>query len=202
MNLIEHATVVHYHRQRIARFGLREVRTLGWQSDDSQRRRFERIAAAADFTDASVLDLGCGTGDLKPFLDERFADVRYLGVDVVPDFVDEANRRFAGDARARAALGHFQRMALPTADHVVACGSLSYRCADPRFAFRAVARMLSHATRSVVLCVLDKQHFPEHPLLVGQDIDELVAFCEKLSADVQCLRGTQPEDVTLVLRAA
>jgi SAM-dependent methyltransferase len=35
----------------------------------------------------SVLDFGCGLGHLKDDLDQRFADYRYIGADVVPEFV-------------------------------------------------------------------------------------------------------------------
>lgn len=87
MNLIDRATVIHFHRHRIAEFGADSVRALGWVSEASQTSRFEAIAQAADFNDSSVLDLGCGTGDLKAFLDLRFAGVSYLGIEQVPEFV-------------------------------------------------------------------------------------------------------------------
>jgi hypothetical protein len=61
MNLIDRATVIHFHRHRIAEFGADSVRALGWVSQASQMNRFETIAQAADFNDSSVLDLGCGT---------------------------------------------------------------------------------------------------------------------------------------------
>jgi SAM-dependent methyltransferase len=105
VNLIDRATVIHFHRHRIAEFGADSVRALGWVSEASQTSRFEAIAQAGDFNDSSVLDLGCGTGDLKAFLDT---------------------------------------------------------------------------------------HFPEHPLLVGHPIDEIMAFCRKLSPRVSLVRCAWP----------
>jgi SAM-dependent methyltransferase len=73
MNLIDRATVIHFHRHRIAEFGADSVRALGWVSEASQTSRFEVVAQAADFNDSSVLDLGCGTGDLKAFLELKLS---------------------------------------------------------------------------------------------------------------------------------
>ena len=81
MNLIERATILHFHRHRIATYGPDAVEALGWRGYQSQRVRFEVMARAANFNGCSVLDLGCGTGDLLAFLRERSVGLRYLGVD-------------------------------------------------------------------------------------------------------------------------
>ena len=88
MNLIDRAKVIHFHRHRIAEFGIDSVRSLGWVSETSQANHFEAISQAADFNNISVLDLGCGTGDLKAFLDARFSGLSYLGIDQVAEFVE------------------------------------------------------------------------------------------------------------------
>jgi SAM-dependent methyltransferase len=202
MNLIERATVIHYHRHRIAQFGADHVRALGWVNAASQTSRFECIAQAIDFTDSSVLDLGCGTGDLKAFLDARFGGVSYLGIEQVPEFVAQARKRYAGDAHAGFELGDFIGMLLPRVDHVVACGSLSYRSNDPHHVYGAIAQMHTSAAQTVVFSLLDVAHFPDHPLLVGHPVDEIMAFCRKLSPRVSLLRGVSPEAVTVVMNTS
>lgn len=199
MNLIERATVIHFHRHRIGQFGLDNVRALGWVSERSQASRFEAVAQAADFNGSSVLDLGCGTGDLKAFLDTRFAGVSYLGIDQVPEFVVQARARYASDPHAAFELGDFGSLMFPRVDHVVACGSLSYRSSSPHHVFGAIAKMFASAAQTVVFSVLDERHFPEHPLLVGHPVDEVMAFCQKLSPRVSLVRGAQPEAVTFVM---
>ena len=202
MNLIDRATVIHFHRHRIAEFGADSVRALGWVSEASQTSRFEVIAKAADFNDSSVLDLGCGTGDLKAFLDARYQGISYLGIEQVPEFVAQARSRYAGDAHAGFELGDFNTMIFPRVDHVVACGSLSYRSSNPQHVYGAIAKMFVSAAQTVVFSVLDERHFPEHPLLVGHPIDEIVAFCRKLSSSVSLVRGDVANAVTVVMRTA
>jgi trans-aconitate methyltransferase len=201
MNLIDRAKVIHFHRHRIAEFGIDSVRSLGWVSETSQANHFEAISQAADFNNISVLDLGCGTGDLKAFLDARFSGLSYLGIDQVAEFVAQARSRYAGDAHASFEQGDFNSMILPRVDHVVACGSLSYRSSNPHYVYGAIAKMFVSAAQTAVFSVLDAAHFPEHPLLVGHPVDEIMAFCQKLSPHVSLVRGASPEAVTLVMRA-
>ena len=202
MNLIDRATVIHYHRHRIAEFGAESVRALGGVDQASQTSRFEAIAQAADFTDSSVLDLGCGTGDLKAFLDARFSGLSYLGIEQVPEFVVQARVRYAGEARTSFELGDFSSMIFPRVDHVVACGSLSYRSSNPHHVFGAIAKMFASAAQTVVFSVLDAQQFPEHPLLVGHGVDEIVAFCQKLSPNVRVMRSPLAGDTTVMISVA
>lgn len=203
MDPIERATVLHYHRHRLAAHGSRAPEALGWRAAESQRLRFEVIAGVADFNGCSVLDLGCGTGDLKAFLDERCNGLRYLGIDQMPEFIETARQRFAAQAGDTAfALAHFDTAPLPAADIVVACGALGYRCANPHWVFNVVARMYAAAGQVLMFTLLDAAVFPDHPLLVGHDIDEIAAFCGKLAPRVEVIRGYAPDDATIVMRRA
>jgi SAM-dependent methyltransferase len=60
-----------------------------------QPLRFESLTRFFDPNGGfSVLDYGCGLADLKPYLDERFADVRYYGADITPAFVTSDRARY------------------------------------------------------------------------------------------------------------
>lgn len=200
MNLIERATVIHYHRHRIAAYGEDAVRALGWRTEESQRKRFEVIADAVDFNHRSVLDLGCGCGDLKTFLDERFEGVAYFGIDHMPEFIERARTQHAASDNAVFHLGDFSSMAWPQADVVVACGALGYRSAEKNFHLRMIRKMVDAARVAVVFNVLDAAAFPDHPLLVGRDTEEVTACCRSLSKQIEVIRGYLQDDLTVVIR--
>jgi SAM-dependent methyltransferase len=71
---------------------------VGQWSAEGQQFRFEKLIQIANLKDRSVLDLGCGIGDLYPFLVERFGRVDYTGIDIVPELVAAAVQRHP-DAR-------------------------------------------------------------------------------------------------------
>ena len=170
-----------------------------WRHAESQRLRFEVIAQAADFNGCSVLDLGCGTGDLNVCLDECFTDLRYLGIDQMPEFIEAARVRFVAqpDTAYARALRH---CAAAASRHRGGRGALGYRCADPHWVFNMVARRFLAAAQVLVFNLLDAAVFPEHPLLVGHDIDDVAAFCRKLAPRVEVVRGYTPDDATIVMR--
>lgn len=200
MDLIERATIMHYHRHRIAEFGPR-AQALGWKAEHSQWERFEAILQAADFSHCSVLDVGCGRADLKAFLDEKFPGVRYTGIDQMPEFVADAARRY-GDDGSHFLLGDFTQGELPRADYVVACGALGYRCTDEGFHLRMIRRLHAAARRALIFNVLDARRFPQHPLLVGRDCGEVLDLCRRLSPHVSVQQGYLDDDMTFCVPAS
>lgn len=199
MDLIERATVMHYHRHRIAEFGPR-AQALGWKAQHSQWERFELILQAADFSHCSVLDVGCGRADLKAFLDERFPGVCYTGIEQMPEFVADAVQRYSNDG-SRFLLGDFSQGELPVADYVIACGALGYRCAEAGFHLRMIRKMHAASRRALIFNVLDARRFPQHPLLVGCDCAEVLDLCRRLSPQVAVSQGSLDDDMTICVAA-
>jgi SAM-dependent methyltransferase len=69
--------------------------TLGWANG----RQEIRFAALTSFLPldrvASVLDVGCGFGDLFAFLRERGFRGSYTGIDFVPELIEQGRRAYA-----------------------------------------------------------------------------------------------------------
>lgn len=200
MNLIERATVLHYHRHRMAVFGEHSVERLGWKGADSQCRRFEVIAGAADFNGRSVLDIGCGCGDLKRFLDQKFTRFSYTGVDFMPDFIQQAQQAYSGIPETWFFERDFSVVPLPLVDLVIASGSLNYRSAGPSFDFDLIRKMYASAREAMIFNMLDAAVFSDHPLLVGHNVNEVMTICRALSPEVHLVRGYLEDDFTVVMR--
>ena len=63
-------------------------------SQRTQRMRFNLFSAFHDVQGASVLDVGCGIGDLFGHLSEAAGEVDYLGVDLAPEMITLAEKRY------------------------------------------------------------------------------------------------------------
>lgn len=93
MREIDRETVARYS-ERYAVHGVSHT-TLGWGSREQQAYRFDRLLDCADFAGRTVLDVGCGFGDLLAHLQQRKIEIAgYVGIDVNPDLIGEAKRRF------------------------------------------------------------------------------------------------------------
>jgi SAM-dependent methyltransferase len=87
-------TVVRY-RERLSRHGY-SPQALGWDKGN-QGVRFAAVLEALGSGFGSLLDVGCGLGDLFGQLRDLGWRGRYLGLDIVPEFLVEARRRFGAE---------------------------------------------------------------------------------------------------------
>jgi SAM-dependent methyltransferase len=88
---------VAFYRQLLEQFGP-VPQALDWGPRPRQNVRFEvlwNVLQARD--EASVLDVGCGLGDLCGFLRTKGWTGKYAGIDIVPDMVAIARKRFPNE---------------------------------------------------------------------------------------------------------
>jgi cyclopropane fatty-acyl-phospholipid synthase-like methyltransferase len=95
-----------------------------------QNERFSVLTSAMQGSSFSVLDFGCGFGDLKVFLDRNFREVRYTGVDVMPDFIKECRDIHGPQTDFRLIEGY--RDIAHTFDYVVVSGVFNTLYHDTR----------------------------------------------------------------------
>jgi SAM-dependent methyltransferase len=69
-------------------------KALLYHSPGSQTDRFAILSKVADYEGHSVLDVGCGLGDLYPYLKQRHGAFAYTGLEIVPETCTAAARRF------------------------------------------------------------------------------------------------------------
>lgn len=100
-------------------------RAVGWNSH-VQKSCFAMLAATDGLVPgARVLDVGCGLGDFKGFLDARGLEVDYTGYDICADYVERARQAYPGarfEVRDIAAAPPDERF-----DVVVASGAMNLR---------------------------------------------------------------------------
>jgi SAM-dependent methyltransferase len=151
------------YRTRWLQYGY-DPRTLGWNKD-CQWVRFE--AAFESFQNSSfksVLDIGCGFGDLLTYLRQRGWTGRYLGVDLVQELIDEASRLHASDPAAEFVCADIAEFTadLPY-DVAVAIGVFNHRLeqGNTEFIERTVNKMWSGAVHAVVCDFLSLSSDPE-----------------------------------------
>jgi SAM-dependent methyltransferase len=87
-----------------------------------QPLRFEALTGHFCKSRFSVLDYGCGLAHLKDYLDERFSEYSYVGVDAVPDFVQAVKKKHP-DALVYQVGSHLD--VVEPVDHVVVSGTFN-----------------------------------------------------------------------------
>src|SRR5438045_5843592 len=103
--------------------------------------------------DERVLDAGCGTGRVTALLLERLPRGRVVALDGSPSMIEEARRRFAGDARVELVTADLARpLPLAAAVDAVLSTATFHWIADHGALFRNLAAVLRPGGRLCAQC--------------------------------------------------
>lgn len=202
MSLQEKATILHYHRHRVQHYHAGTVQALGWLSESSQALRFEALCQIGDPSGKTLLDVGCGYGDLKAYLDRHCHGFSYIGIDQMAEFVEEARGRYGHRPECYFCVADATTEALPMVDFVMASGLMSYRCEDPDFFRFMTQRLFASAREAMAFNMLDAGRFSGHSLLTGHDRDAVLQWCRTLTPQVRIVDGYLDDDFTVIMRRA
>lgn len=78
---------------RFKKFGY-SPKTLGWLKG-KQDTRFEVLTSQYNFSNKSVLDIGCGFGDLNKTLAELCTEYSYFGIDICDELIFKGKELFS-----------------------------------------------------------------------------------------------------------
>lgn len=179
-----------------------DYRALNWGSREGQENRFRVLCEIGLADGDSLLDVGCGLGDLHAYLCRRGIAAGYSGLDITPDMVASASRRFPEvQFRCGGLLEDFEAPA-DGFDYVFASGIFYLREERPFEHLQAsVARMFALARKGVAFNCLSRwgdandggSEYREDPL-------RCLEFCRSLTPWVVLRHDYHPGDFTLYLR--
>ncbi|MCY7348729.1 MAG: class I SAM-dependent methyltransferase [Pyrinomonadaceae bacterium] len=110
--------------ERVEKYGA-GLQSVDWKSRAAQSNRFRELLKIADFSAPfSILDYGCGDGELARFLNAAGADFQYFGFDVSPQMIEAARKEFADSNNC---LFSTRLEDFPAADYAVASGVFNLR---------------------------------------------------------------------------
>jgi len=98
MNRKEIEQAIDRYNQRLNEFGVSE-QALGWGSKGRAKLRYEILLSRWNMEGASVLDFGCGFGDMFGYIKSKgLKHVDYTGVDINSNFISVAKDNYQDEA--------------------------------------------------------------------------------------------------------
>ncbi len=188
------------YQTRFKRFGGR-AQSLSWANMGAAHQRFRQMWTDVDYSNKSVLDVGCGFGYLGKFLTKKFENVTYTGVDIVPEFIEKAKLR-------RPNLTFFVRDYLfdpmpEKFDIVVASGILNGDVPhNMDYRKKAIKTMFDHANEALVFNMLGSHPQPVQPAQKNvwyADSLEVLTYCMSLSSKVIFKAHYNSKDFTIII---
>jgi methionyl-tRNA formyltransferase len=193
---IHRERTVQFYKEQAATYGV-GFRALGWGSRESQELRFKVLCELGIRPGESVLDVGCGQGDLLVWMRSCMLDVRYTGLDVTACLLDTARQRFPDACFQEGDL--FEAILSPH-DYVVASGIFAHAATDPyQYAERGIARLYKLAQKGVACNFLNMRAPEKDPGEFYADPGRIVNFCRSLTPWVVLREDYHLRDFTVYL---
>ncbi len=188
------------HRDALLRYGW-HPNALYWRTLSVQETRFAVLAEVGLQAGDSLLDVGCGFGDLAVFLRARGYDIDYTGIDLSAELIAAGRERYPGITLYEGDL--FDVDPAPQSfDVLMLSGALNEGLDDGgAYARRVIERLYQSCRRAVAFNLLDARNdwVASRPDLQSFEPQAMLAFCETLAARCELREGYLDNDFTIFL---
>ena len=156
MKNIDTTKAADLYNTRFDQYG-RDIKTVGWGSEPSQHLRFEVLFRGLDPKGKTILDVGCGLGDLIPYLERRTGgDFHYIGIDIAGKLIEDARTTY-GHAGREFHAGDIFSITVPPVDIAILSGALSLKVDGiEQYAYATMERMYDLSQNAACLNFLTK----------------------------------------------
>jgi SAM-dependent methyltransferase len=135
------------YKKSFAKYGP-TPKALKWQSQKAAEQRYRQIISGISFNGESVLDVGCGFGDLIPWL-KKSGKISYTGIDLMPEFIKVARERYPEYCFIVG--NYFHNPLKEKFDIIIACGCLNSNVKDNLiWRQKAIKTMFEHSCKAVI----------------------------------------------------
>lgn len=188
--------ILSFYNFHLRKFGDRPE-ALRWTPQGQLKRYHAFLDIAPDLNNATVLDYGCGTGDLYKFLKRRGVTVKYTGVDINENFINLAKNKYPECT--------FKVMSIDEEelegfyDYIFICGVFNLRVPGVQDDLRnALVTLFKHCNKALALNALSSHAPVKDVELSYTSPEEMVKFAiENLSPSVALRHDRIQNDFTL-----
>ncbi len=192
--------IIDRHRDALLRYGY-SPNALYWSNREIQELRFRLLLEIDIPGGASVLDVGCGFGDLYGFMQRQKIDTHYTGIDLSAELIEkgadlypQANF-FCGD------LFDF-KPAPQSYDYVLLSGALNEAMDDAgEYAKRVIETMHQTCRKGVAFNLLNanNKQIASSWSLQSFFPNEILTFCQQLNKSCQLRDDYLDNDFTVLI---
>ncbi len=176
------------------------IRSLMWSSYASAVIRYREITKDIDFNNKTILDVGCGFGNIIPFIAAKSTGFQYTGIDLTKEFVEEAEKRYPD---YEFVTGNYFKKPLPGKFDIILCsGALNgnYGKGTAEIRKRAIRMLFNHCKVAIAFNMAGGI-FPvnkENSIICYANSMEILKYCATLSKRLILRNHYHDKDFTIV----
>jgi len=165
-------------------------KALQWMSAEAADLRYKELVVGIEIEGETILDVGCGFGDIIPHLMKKAKNFEMTGVDIVPEFVKVATDKHPGYKFL--VNNYFKKPMKKKFDVVMSSGALNSNIPNPyRFRKRAIKTMFDHFNPQPENRKKSRVYYA--------DSQKILKYCRSLSKKVIYRHHYHPKDFTIVM---
>lgn len=188
------------YRRTFKKYGV-DPRSLQWTSRKAQEKRFRALVSEIDFEKRSVLDVGCGFGDIIPFISQKTKNYKYTGVDLVPEFIRAARVKYPNFEFL--INDYFGKPLKRKFDIVLSSGTLNANIKNPyEYRFEAIKAMWEHTGEILTFNMAGGDPQPDNKKVYRvyyAELNRVVDFCKTLSKNLKVKSDYSSKDFTIIM---
>jgi trans-aconitate methyltransferase len=186
-----------FYNSQIKSHGINTPQALSWISDETQKIRFKTLTEIGDLNNKSILDVGCGFGDLYQYLLDHYHGFSYTGIDILLKMVETAKKNFPLTKFIEMNYLQFQPKRF---DYIMASGSLSFVVEDYKNVyFSMIKKMYIDSKIGVAFNMLNQSYHKQDETFASYSPSEIKEFCLGLTEKVVLLEDYLQGDFTVYL---
>ncbi|MEP7103539.1 MAG: class I SAM-dependent methyltransferase [Candidatus Dojkabacteria bacterium] len=182
------------------------IKSLQWKGYNSAAARYKALIQTINFEGKSLLDLGCGFGDIIPFIKSKAENFEYNGYDINSNFIEEARKRYPDGNY------HFEVKDIINEveefsdfDIIIVSGVFNSNLYDNDEYLKNTIKTLFTKTKEVLafnitgsinLKSIEKK---ENSRVVYRDGYDMINFCRELSSRIIFRQDYNPKDFTIIV---
>ena len=128
--------------------------SLGW-TKDKQDIRFQTLLSFFNLKNRSILDIGCGFGDINRVIRKKTDNYTYYGIDIFDEFIIQASEIYGNKTTGFDCCDFLDRsFSQNSYDYVVACGIFNFKFEsinNYNYISETIKRMLDISIRGVAV---------------------------------------------------
>ncbi len=203
MNRIE--VLKQHYEPRLEKFK-DNSKVLDWESKDAQYSRFYAMIDNIDLNGRSILDVGCGCGDLFGLLNEIGLDISYTGVDILDKMVERALSSFSSaDFRCSDIFGDsfepYDEFGKHYFDIVFTSGIFNLNAGNnEEFLKKAVPVIASLSEYAFIFNLLDPDSPDRDDKYFYYEPEKAVELASEWAGEIKLIKGYLANDYTLICK--
>ena len=194
---VDIAYIIKYHKDLISKYPQNENLTMGW-AIDSQNIRFNILSKIDDLNNKSILDVGCGNAMLYDYLIQLYPNLRYVGLDLLDEFLNNAMKRLSNKKDVNFYKGNFMSEQLPLLDYYLVSGAFNYKNSNPLFIFQSIQHLFNSSRFGLGFNLLSMAPSNQQ-IAVAYNKQMIFEFCKMLSPKCKLIDDYLENDYTIYL---